>query len=84
MLAHFDSIWGCDVCQAVCPHTIRALRDETIYSSVPYFTENTVSHLTVGTLDAMPSDEFAQRAYAWRGRPTIRRNLLLLEEDGQE
>ena len=84
LLKSCGSAWGCDACQAVCPHTIRALRDETIYTSVPYFTENTVSYLTVDGLDAMPPDEFAQRAYAWRGRPTIRRNLLLLEEDGQE
>ena len=78
------SAWGCDACQEVCPHTLRALRDETIYTSVPYFTENTLPYLSTDALDAMPQEEFSKRAYAWRGRPTIRRNLLLLEEDGQK
>jgi epoxyqueuosine reductase QueG len=76
--------WGCDVCQAVCPHTLRALREETIYTSVPYFTESILSHLSTDALDAMSSEDFSERAYAWRGRPTIRRNLLLLAKDAKD
>ena len=32
-------------------------------------------------LDAMDEEEFRSRAFAWRGRETVRRNLLLFEGD---
>ena len=32
---------------------------------------------------SMTDEEFAQRAYSWRGRNTIRRNLELLESEGE-
>ena len=33
---------------------------------------------------AMSDDEFAARAYAWRGRPPILRNLTLIEKGDTE
>lgn len=79
-LVQYGSAWGCDICSEVCPHTRRALRDGTIYSPIPYFSEAPTPYLTVEALDAMSDTEFANRAYAWRGRDTLRRNLLLLEK----
>lgn len=77
------SVWGCDICQAVCPHTQSAIRAGTVYSPIPFFSETPLAHLTIETLDAMSDEEFAHRAYAWRGRKTIRRNLLLMQEKGE-
>lgn len=65
--------WGCDVCQTVCPHN-KQIPDTLL----PYFREARISHLTVEALDAMTEDEFSSRAYSWRGRDTVRRNLLIL------
>ena len=76
-LTEFDSVWGCDVCQEVCPYTYRARSRGTIYSPIPFFHQATIPHLTPERLDAMSEQEFSRRAYAWRGRDTIRRNLLL-------
>ena len=73
------SVWGCDVCQFVCPHTQRALAEKTIFSPIPFFSEDTISTLTVKKLDEMPDDTFASRAYSWRGKATVRRNAELLE-----
>ncbi len=74
------SVWGCDVCQSVCPHTKAAIESGSILSPIPFFSEHTLSHLTLAGLDAMDDTAFAERAYAWRGRETIRRNLILSEE----
>lgn len=83
-LLQYGSVWGCDICGAVCPHTKRAILDGTIYSEIPFFSQRTITHLTVETLDAISDDEFSTRAFAWRGRDTIRRNLLLFQEAEQD
>ena len=75
----YGSVWGCDLCQEVCPHTKRALKDGSIFSPIPYFSQDTIPHLTAERLDAMSDTEFSSRAYAWRGRDTIARNLKLFQ-----
>ncbi len=79
-ILRYGSAWGCDRCQEVCPHTMRAIADRSILSPIPYFSEQTLPHLTSNILDAMSEEEFSRRAYAWRGRDTIRRNLILMED----
>lgn len=79
-LRRYGSVWGCDICGEVCPHTRRALREGTIYSEIPFFEEQTVTHLTPEQLDRMTDAEFSDRAFAWRGRSTVRRNLCLFED----
>ena len=73
-------VWGCDACQLSCPHNIRVIQNG-IDTPIPYFRENRLSHLDTAALDTMSDVEFASRAYAWRGRSVIRRNLLLMEHD---
>ena len=74
-----DRIWGCDCCQTACPHTESALAKGTIFSSIPFFTEQRLPVLTYNLISEMSEAEFSQRAYAWRGRKTILRNLCLWE-----
>ena len=74
------SVWGCDRCQAVCPHTARARAAGTLYTAIPYFYEDPIPGLTVEILDGMSDAAFSARAYAWRGRETVRRNLTLFEK----
>ncbi len=69
------SVWGCDVCQSACPYAAHA--DVT---PLAFFKEALIPHLTVDILDAMSEEEFKARAYSWRGRKTILRNLRLFEE----
>ena len=69
-------VWGCDVCQLVCPHNIRVIR-EGRDTPIPYFRDHRLIHVDTPALDAMSDEEFASRAYAWRGRAVIRRNAEL-------
>lgn len=79
-LAAHPLVWGCDTCQQVCPHTLAAARRGTLYDAVPFFRERRIPQLCATQLEAMDEDTFAARAYAWRGRAVIARNLALHEE----
>lgn len=76
----YGSAWGCDICQEVCPHTKAAIKSGSIYTNLGYFKEKTIPRLTLSILDGMSDEEFATRAFSWRGRQTIRRNLELFEK----
>ncbi len=80
-LAAHPTVWGCDICQLACPMAQKAIRDRTAFSPIAFFRKDLIYHLDLPTLDTMPDNQFAQRAYAWRTRKTVRRNLLLKEEE---
>ena len=74
-------IWGCDICQNVCPHTINAINNNTIYTNIDYFYESQTPILTYDQIHDMSDEEFSLRAYSWRGKNVILRNLKILEEE---
>lgn len=78
------SFWGCDLCQQACPVTAAARRAGTLYTTVAFFEEKPLPHLDDETVRAMPQEEFEERAYSWRGREVILRNLALTKGKEQE
>ena len=69
------SVWGCDICQDVCPHSKNAE-----ITPIDYFKVDLIERLTPEMLETMSDEVFCQRAYSWRGKKTILRNLSLFDK----
>ncbi len=76
----YGSAWGCDICQNVCPHTKRAMESASIFSPIPFFNDAALKDLTKEGILSMSDEDFRARAYSWRGRECILRNLALIGE----
>ena len=80
LMKKYNTFWGCDICQEVCPHTKKAIESGSIFSPIAYFSEDTTPHLTVPLIEGMNDEEFSKRAYSWRGKQVLLRNLLYSDD----
>lgn len=69
------SAWGCDICQSCCPHSLQPAETD-----IEFFKMGRLCHITTDIIDAMTDEDFAARAYSWRGRETLLRNLRIFEK----
>ncbi len=69
-------VWGCDICQTVCP-----LSKNVAETPIDFFRSDRIANIDIKTLDDMSDEEFSRRAFSWRGKAPIRRNLLLFENN---
>ncbi len=69
-----NTLWGCDKCQTACPYN----RDPVL-TPVEFFHKDRIPHLTPEILSSMTDEEFSRRAFAWRKRKTVERNLDILQ-----
>ena len=71
--------WGCDLCQRCCPHNKHAVR-----TPLAEFREDLIEKLTSDQLKPLSGrqfrDKYRVRAFAWRGKKVLQRNLQLLED----
>ncbi len=74
LMQKFNTVWGCDLCQSSCPYN-----KEPKITPIEFFHRERISLLTSDILDNMSKEEFTSRAFAWRGRKTVERNLKLLK-----
>ena len=75
LMKKYGTVWGCDICQIACPHTKKAIKNETIYSQISFFNKDRTPLLTYDMIEKMSEEEFKDRSYSWRGREVILRNL---------
>ncbi len=79
LLCKQSLIWGCDTCQLVCPLN-QTILGKRINTPVTYFQNNRMASLDENSILEMSEESFKKRAYSWRGRAVILRNLKLQEE----
>lgn len=78
LLARSPYVWGCDLCQLACPAAATARRLGTIYTPITQFQKEVIPDMDEKTLENLVAEgKFEDRAYSWRGRETISRNLEL-------
>lgn len=80
MIAKCGCAWGCDVCQEACPHTKKAIDSGSIYTDIDFFLRDNTPLLSRELIESMSDKDFGVRAYSWRKRSTILRNLKIIEE----
>lgn len=70
-------VFGCDMCQRVCPHNNIAPQP------MAEFTEDLIDSLSIEDLEKLSNREFMRkyknRAFSWRGKEVLRRNLKIIK-----
>ena len=78
-MKRYHTVWGCDLCQTVCP-----MNSNIKPTPIPFFKEQLLPTVTAEMIDAMPPELFEERAFAWKKKKTILRNIAAVEETKEE
>ena len=70
LMQKVNTVWGCDECQRHCPHN-----KSPKITPIEFFHRERITALTSELLSSMDKNSFGRRAFAWRGRKTVERNL---------
>ena len=83
LIKKHKTIWGCDVCQRVCPHN-RGLGT----TAIPEFMEGRLQSLEHWDVEGLSNSEFKEKygeyAFSWRGKNPLVRNLEILEDNNEQ
>ncbi len=75
LMKRHNTAWGCDICQTVCPYN-----EDAVKTPIEFFWQDRIFELTPDILENMSDEELKSRAFGWRKRKTIERNIKLLTE----
>lgn len=84
LLKQNKKIFGCDICQEVCPHN-----KDIQLTQIAEFSQNIITKLDEAEIDEISNKEFKRRyknkAFSWRGRKIIKRNMdIILDKNKTE
>ena len=75
LMRKYNTAWGCDLCQSACP-----FNRTPVLTPIEFFYRERIDELTHEAIASMDKAEFARRAFSWRGRRTVERNIDILTE----
>lgn len=75
MIIDQNCVWGCDVCRTVCPHN-----SNISVTPIEFFKTDLITNLSEEIVEGMTKDEFKSRAFGWKGKKTIIRNIRILNK----
>ncbi len=78
LMRKYKTAWGCDICQTSCPHNRTPKK-----TPLDFFYRERISALTGELLGSMDKESFEKRAFAWRGRRTVERNIEILNKENK-
>ena len=76
LMRKYNTAWGCDLCQSSCPYN-----KSPKLTPIEFFYRERMPELRLDLIEGMTRVEFSRRAFAWRGRKTVERNLTILAEN---
>ena len=73
LMRKYNTAWGCDICQSVCPHN-----KNVPLTPIEFFYRERVNALDKNLLESMDKESLKRRAFGWRGRAVLERNIDIL------
>ncbi len=70
LLKEHNIVWGCDICQNVCPYN-----ETAIISPINYFKNTRVSKIDANFINQLSDEEFNKFAFAYKGRDIVVKNI---------
>lgn len=70
LMKEYNTVWGCDICQTVCPYN----KTPTL-TPIDFFYQDRIDKLTRDYLSTLTDEALRMRAFGWRGRAVLERNL---------
>ncbi len=70
LMQKFNTVWGCDLCQSACPYN-----KSPAVTPIEFFHKERIDELTEDVLASLSKEDLKRRAFGWRGRAVLLRNL---------